>query len=142
MSSWAKESICPWNMRKLFHLCVIQAGCNSTQLAKMICDKCICKSTSLVCHQQSSIQTDMRHSDTLGKTSLEDEVQSPSHIDNASCLSLVPSLITPLLPSPQTLLQLMSEHTFLLHTSPPKDSLSPLPRWLFLTLSFWKIFVF
>ena len=31
MSSWAKESICPWNMRKLFHLCVIQAGCNSTQ---------------------------------------------------------------------------------------------------------------
>ena len=86
MSSWAKESICPWNMRKLFHLCVIQAGCNSTQLAKMICNKCICKSTSLVCHQQSSIQTDMRHSDTLGKTSLEDEVQSPSHIDNASCL--------------------------------------------------------
>ena len=104
-------------------------------MAKKICHKYGCKFISLRCHQKPSIQTDVRNSDLLGKASLEDKVQSPSHIDNAICLFSGPIYhhsTSPFTPNSAPAVRTLCLSTHSSFMPPRLKILSPLPRRPFL----------
>lgn len=122
MPGWAKESICPWNMRAFFLLHMIRAGCSCAQtMTKKFYSNYRCKFI-LLHHQKFQSAKACKKLTDIGKDMSGGQSSNYCHVNNTifpfsgviylpftSCCALA-------------LKALCSEHAFLFHASLSKYS--------------------